>query len=536
MSTSNLKNWPIFSFLDSDFISNIHMVFVYGDLGNEALIVTKDKMVYALGSNTSGCLGIGDTNSTLYPRKVEELCNQNVTMFAHGKGPYVLALTEEGKVYSWGHNAHNQVGNSSAYSCLTPTLVTKNISTECIVDVACGAFHSLALTLRGNVFAWGENTYGQVGNGDTTNVTVCIPKMVNYALSDKKVVWISCCQSSSVAVTDKGEVYSWGENGVGQLGIGILGSRTVPQKVTQLNFVVISKVVCGYVHMLALSNDGDLFVWGGNSYGQLGLNTNKSVWSPVMLTVPEMGKVLDIASSHYNHVNIAMAKDNRIFIWGHCCGQIVRAPILTVLKCLHDGLAFYAYPRVMHRPLILQDHKETNLTNSLKEAFDNPTTSDLTIQVDGKNIFVHKAILRIRSQYFKMMFQEPWSENSQSVVEHKQFSYKVFKTFLEYLYTNEIDLPLENVLELLELSTVYFENRLKKCCIRIIIKGITVVNVSKWYGISIKYNDKELEEYCFKIMLKSMTAIVQTADFALLDEKTIKTFIIKVAAAGAFKT
>ncbi|OAD52202.1 RCC1 and BTB domain-containing protein 1 [Eufriesea mexicana] len=492
MSTSNLKNWPIFSFLDSDFISNIHMVFVYGDLGNEALIVTKDKMVYALGSNTSGCLGIGDTNSTLYPRKVEELCNQNVTMFAHGKGPYVLALTEEGKVYSWGHNAHNQVGNSSAYSCLTPTLVTKNISTECIVDVACGAFHSLALTLRGN--------------------------------------------SSSVAVTDKGEVYSWGENGVGQLGIGILGSRTVPQKVTQLNFVVISKVVCGYVHMLALSNDGDLFVWGGNSYGQLGLNTNKSVWSPVMLTVPEMGKVLDIASSHYNHVNIAMAKDNRIFIWGHCCGQIVRAPILTVLKCLHDGLAFYAYPRVMHRPLILQDHKETNLTNSLKEAFDNPTTSDLTIQVDGKNIFVHKAILRIRSQYFKMMFQEPWSENSQSVVEHKQFSYKVFKTFLEYLYTNEIDLPLENVLELLELSTVYFENRLKKCCIRIIIKGITVVNVSKWYGISIKYNDKELEEYCFKIMLKSMTAIVQTADFALLDEKTIKTFIIKVAAAGAFKT
>ena len=56
-------------------------------------------MVYAVGSNTSGCLGIGDTQSTLYPKKIKELCGKDIKTFAYGKGPHVLALTEEGKVF-----------------------------------------------------------------------------------------------------------------------------------------------------------------------------------------------------------------------------------------------------------------------------------------------------------------------------------------------------------------------------------------------------------------------------------------------------
>lgn len=83
-----------------------------------------------------------------------------------------------------------------------------------------------------------------------------------------------------------------------------------------------------------------------------------------------MGIVLDIASSHYSHASIAMAKGNRIFMWGLCCGQKVNVPTLTILKSLHDGFAFYVYPRVMHCPLILEN--ETNLIDSLKEAFDDP--------------------------------------------------------------------------------------------------------------------------------------------------------------------
>lgn len=72
--------------------------FVTGNLGNEALIVMKNKKVYALGNNIAGCLGTGCSLSTLYPREVEALCEKDVKTFACGSGPHVLALTENGEV------------------------------------------------------------------------------------------------------------------------------------------------------------------------------------------------------------------------------------------------------------------------------------------------------------------------------------------------------------------------------------------------------------------------------------------------------
>lgn len=122
MCTSDLRSWPIFSLLEPEFVSQIHMVVVYGNssssfplaylvwqrclslyfktgnLGNEALIMTKDKVMYALGNNIAGCLGIGDTHGTLYPKKVEALCERDIRTFAYGSGPHVLALTKEGEV------------------------------------------------------------------------------------------------------------------------------------------------------------------------------------------------------------------------------------------------------------------------------------------------------------------------------------------------------------------------------------------------------------------------------------------------------
>ncbi|XP_043798332.1 RCC1 and BTB domain-containing protein 1-like isoform X1 [Apis laboriosa] len=541
MYSCDLTKWSIFSLLEPKFISNIHMAVVYGNIGNEALIVTKDKMVYAVGNNTCGCLGTGDTQSTLYPKKIEELCGKDIKTFAYGKGPHVLALTEEGKVYSWGQNCHYELGNTFGSQALTPAIIT-NLCNEFIVDIACGSHHSLALTNDGEVYAWGQNTSGQVGCHDITTLVQDIPRKLNFTLTGKKVICISCGDSFSVVVTNNGEVYSWGRNDVGQLGIeNNNNDQFHPCRITSLAKIVIEKVVCGSIHTLALSDEGVLYVWGANNYGQLGLTTvllNTNIWKPTKLEVPEMRRVLDIATSYYNCISIALCEGNRIFMWGQCLGQNVKVPTLTPLKCLYDVFAFYALPAVMHQPLIFHSDEESNLIDSLREAFDDSTTSDLIIQVHGNPIHVHKAILKIRCHYFRTMFQEHWAENSQSVICHKQFSYDVYKTFLKYLYTNEIDPFLDplNALELLDLANAYSENQLKRYCIQIINKGITVTNVIVLYNTSIQYNAKELEEYCFKFALNHMTAVVQTADFAKLDESIVKTFIIKAAQAGAFKT
>ncbi|EFN89649.1 RCC1 and BTB domain-containing protein 1 [Harpegnathos saltator] len=279
-----------------------------------------------------------------------------------------------------------------------------------------------------------------------------------------------------------------------------------------------------------------LYVWGGNSYGQLGTNNKTNACNPVMLNVPEMGRVSDIAALHYNHISAAVGNGGRVFMWGQCRGQSITSPTATPLAHLHEVLACYASSNVMHKPLILRADEELNILDCLRQAFDDSLTSDLTIQVEGKPIYVHKAVLKIRCQYFRAMLQEPWAENNQSVIEHDQFSYIVYKAFLNYLYTGEVDLPPENALELLDLANVYFENQLKRRCIQMIKQGITVLNVASLYSTALEYNAQELEEFCFKFALNHMTAVIQTENFAKLDEKILKIFIVKAAKAGVFKT
>ncbi|XP_043284859.1 RCC1 and BTB domain-containing protein 1-like isoform X3 [Venturia canescens] len=488
MSRSDLKNWPILSLLEPEYIAELKMVMVYGNLGNEALLVLKDGSVHAVGNNATGCLGTGDTHSTLYPRKIDVLSQKGIKAFAYGIGPHVLALTEKGEIYSWGHNGFCELGNGSSNQVSTPAKIETNLADKVVVEIACGSHHSLALTNEGEVYAWGQNSSGQVGSGISTNQNT--PRKVNSSLAGKKVVNIACGQSSSMAVTNYGEVYGWGNDSVGQLGTSKYVNQPNPHKVGGLSGIVIEKVVCGYSHTLALSDEGELFVWGGNAYGQLGLGTKVNSCVPVKLNVPEMGRISDVAAVHYNHISVAITHDGQVFMWGQCRGQSVPTPTPTPFTNLHEALASYATPSVMHTPLRLYSEEDTSILDCLKQAFDDPSSSDLIIQVQGKPIHVHKAVLKIRCQYFRSMFQEHWTENNQSLIQHDDFSYEVYKSFLRYLYTDEVDLPAENALELLYLANAYFEPQLKRRCVQIIKQSITVLNVAFLYSTAIEYNSQ----------------------------------------------
>ena len=87
---------------------------------------------------------------------------------------------------------------------------------------------------------------------------------------------ITCGQTSSMAVLENGEVYGWGYNGNGQLGLGNNINQLNPQRVTGLQGVVVTSVVCGYAHTLAVTDEGSLYAWGANSYGQLGTGQESS--------------------------------------------------------------------------------------------------------------------------------------------------------------------------------------------------------------------------------------------------------------------
>lgn len=120
-------------------------------------------------------------------------------------------------------------------------------------------------------------------------------------------------------------------------------------------------------------------------------------------------------------------------------------------------------------------------------------------------------------------------------VEVKDYSFVVFRAFLQYIYTDTVNVSPEDAIGLLDLANAYCEEALKRHCERIIRHGITTENAAMLYAVAIKYEATELEEFCFRFALNHMTEVAQTEAFMALDELTVKNFIQRAAQHGAFK-
>jgi len=176
-----------------------------------------------------------------------------------------------------------------------------------------------------------------------------------------------------------------------------------------------------------------------------------------------------------------------------------------------------------------------SVRDSVKRSFDDKETSDLTFVVEGEPIFVHRTFLKIRCGYFRSMLQNHWQESQKSEIEISDFTYTIFKAFLQFLYTDEIDLPPEDTIGLLALANLYCEETLKIRCENLIKHNISVENSAVILEAALKYNAKGLEGFCFQFIINHLTAVTQTESFKELDGETIKKLVIQASKAGAFK-
>ncbi|XP_014392681.1 PREDICTED: RCC1 and BTB domain-containing protein 1 isoform X2 [Myotis davidii] len=475
----DVGKWPIFTLLSPQEIASIRKACVFGTSANEALYVTEDDEVFVFGLNYSNCLGTGDNQSTLTPKKLEALCGKKIKSLSYGSGPHVLLSTEDGVVYAWGHNGYSQLGNGTTNQGIAPIQVCTNLLIKQVVEVACGSHHSVALAADG-------------------------------------------------------EVYGWGYNGNGQLGLGNNVNQLTPVRVAALHSVCVNQIVCGYAHTLALTDEGLLYAWGANTYGQLGTGNKNNLLSPTHIMV-EKERVVEIAACHSAHTSAAKTQGGHVYMWGQCRGQSVVLPHLTHLSCTDDVFACFATPAVSWRLLSVEHEDFLTVAESLKKEFDSPETADLKFRIDGKYIHVHKAVLKIRCEHFRSMFQSYWNEDMKEVIEIDQFSYPVYRAFLQFLYTDTVDLPPEDAIGLLDLATSYCENRLKKLCQHIIKQGITVENAFSLFSAAVRYDAEDLEEFCFKFCINHLTEVTQTAAFWQMDGPLLKEFIAKASKCGAFK-
>jgi alpha-tubulin suppressor-like RCC1 family protein len=238
--------------------------------------LTRGGAVLCWGENVSGELGNGTTMNSSTPVAVSGLSAAAVAVAA-GRG-HTCALTRAGAVQCWGDNQFGQLGNGTTHGSPAPVAVT-GLSGEAIA-IAAGAFHTCALLRGGTLQCWGENHSGELGDGTTTNAAAPVAPS---GLSPG-VIAVAGGHSDTCALASSGTLQCWGDNEFGQLGNGKTGTRSrQPVTVAQLSGPVVA-IAVGAFHSCALSLAGTVQCWGENTSGALGNGSTTNSGSPVTVT------------------------------------------------------------------------------------------------------------------------------------------------------------------------------------------------------------------------------------------------------------
>ena len=208
--------------------------------------IDREGVVHTWGLNTDGALGRASAQLNALPAAVAGL--PPVNQVASGQG-FMLALTRDGALYAWGNNGAGQLGLGRLGAVAVPEAVATPTQ---FTAVAAGATHALALSTGGKVFAWGSNQLGQLGTGDA-RPTRSVPQPV---VLPEPVKAVAAGMHYSLALSVAGNVYAWGWNGFGQLGHGDTDDRRRPERIAALARV--RSIAAGQAHAIALAADRTL--------------------------------------------------------------------------------------------------------------------------------------------------------------------------------------------------------------------------------------------------------------------------------------
>lgn len=289
------------------------------------------------GRNDYGQLGNGST--TPQPTPVQAaISGLGVTQAVAAADRHACAITGSGEIRCWGENTYGQLGDGTTAQRMAPIAVNGLTGTR---GVTAGTGHTCAITGSGGVSCWGNNASGQLGDGTTTARTT--PTAVTGLAG---VVALAAGAGHTCAVTSGGGVACWGDNSYGQLGDGTTTTRTTPTAVTGINGVV--ALAAGTGHTCALTGYGVVMCWGKNANGQLGDGTTASRLVPT----GSIGYVKALTAG--NDHTCAITSDGWVKCWGdNSAGQlgdgtkIQRPTPVAVLNIARTGALGYGFTPVI---------------------------------------------------------------------------------------------------------------------------------------------------------------------------------------------
>lgn len=231
----------------------------------------------------------------------------------HSQGPPIAAggelhseiVTGRGEVWGWGNDLYGQLGDGKPIGRYAVDLKTRAGGLAEVVEVAAGSNHSLAIRKDGSVWGWGDNSLGQLGDGTRTSrlEPVQIPGL-------EKTQAVAGGYVHSLALDGRGGLWSWGSNLYGQLGTSEVAESLQPRRVALPRPVV--AIAAGWFFSLAVDDIGQVWAWGRNSRGQLGSGSTTDSARPQVIS--GLAAIRFVAAGHQH--GLAMGRDGRVWGWG----------------------------------------------------------------------------------------------------------------------------------------------------------------------------------------------------------------------------
>ena len=247
--------------------------------GNHNAAITADGVLWTWGENVNGALGDGTTINRLSPVRIID----DVKYVSVGSGA-TMAVRSDGSLWTWGDNRWAQLGDGTTTRRLSPVRIMENIVSVSagggditgagIIQASVNPGRAMAVDSDGVLWGWGENTFGQLGDG------TIIHRLTPHKIMDD-VISVSTGANSAMAIRSDGSLWGWGRN---PLGHGALGDGTTTHRRTPMMIMEnVAAVAAGEFHTIAVGSDGVLWTWGDNSFGRLGNNSTSHALSPIRI-------------------------------------------------------------------------------------------------------------------------------------------------------------------------------------------------------------------------------------------------------------
>ncbi|KAK8928165.1 Protein Brevis radix-like 4 [Platanthera zijinensis] len=286
-----------------------------------AAFVTRHGEVFTWGEESGGCLGHGVGVDAIHPHLVESLSASTIDFVSCGEF-HTCAVSTSGELYTWGDGAHKAglLGHGTDISHWIPKRISGPLEGLQVAFISCGTWHTSLITTAGQLFTFGDGTFGSLGHGNRESILY--PREIE-SLSGLRTVAVSCGVWHTAAVVEvivtqssasSAKLFTWGDGDKYRLGHGDKEARLKPTCVPSLIDYNFCKIACGHSLTIGLTTSGSVFTIGSTVYGQLG-NPHSDGKLPCLVEDKLANEyVKEVACGSY-HVAVLTSR-NEVYTWG----------------------------------------------------------------------------------------------------------------------------------------------------------------------------------------------------------------------------